>query len=304
MRKVIDLEIGAPRSVAGKPEGAIYTGRPGTPFAESLERPEGYGFANYGRIFGGKTESETDTDADDGGLDALIADMDAGGVEYGLLVNAPNDKIGTIMRAYPGRFRMFATLNPMDGMRAVREFERLVREDGANGLRVSSLYNCIPANDRRYYPLYAKCVELNVPLRVYTSMNYANDRPYDLGHPRYLDDVAIDFPELKIVAGLAGWPWTADMIGLLRRHPNLYCDTSAHRPRYFGKAGTGWEMFRQFGDTLLQDKVMAGLSRYLFDCPFQELVAEYEQLPLKEKTIEKWLYGNAERFFAKESVAG
>lgn len=300
MTKIIDMEIAAPKSVTGTPDGAIYTGRPGTPFADSVERPTGYGFSNYSRIFGPK--QPYDPSVDDGGLKGLVADMDAGGVEFGLLVDAPNSKIGPILQEYPTRFRMFATMNPMDGMRAVREFERLVREDGASGLRVSSLYNCIPANDRRYYPLYAKCVELGVPVRIYASMNYANDRPYDLGHPRYIDDIAIDFPELKIVAGLAGWPWVTDMVGLLRRHPNLYCDTSAHRPKYFSKPGSGWDMFCQFGDSLLQDKVMVGLSRYLFNTPFQDLAAEYQDLPLKEKTVNKWLYGNAKRFFAEECV--
>lgn len=299
MKRIIDMEIGAPKSAVGGPEEAIYTGRPGTPFSESLPRPQGYGFDNYGRIFG-SSSSRSDSAENDGGLDAVVAKMDDAGVEYGLLVNAPNSKIGPILRKYPGRFKMLATLDPFDGMRAVRELERLVKEDGAHGLRVSSLYNCVPANDRRYYPLYAKCVELGVPLRVYTSMSYANDRPYDLGHPRHLDDIAIDFPELKIVAGLAGWPWQADMVGLMRRHPNLYCDTSAHRPKYFGKEGTGWEMFMKFGDSLLQNNVMIGLSQYLFGCPFSELVEEYQQLPLKDATLEKWFYGNADRFFNEE----
>ena len=67
----------------------------------------------------------------------------------------------------------------------------------------------VPASDRRYYPLYAKCVELDIPVRIYTAMTYASDRPYDLGHPRHLDQVAMDFPELTIIAGLAGWPWVA-----------------------------------------------------------------------------------------------
>jgi predicted TIM-barrel fold metal-dependent hydrolase len=298
MSSIIDLEIGAPRSEIARSGTAIYTGRPGTPFSESLERPEGYGFANYDQIF--RQGDAPKEDFDDGGMEALVADMDTSGIEYGLLVNLPNSEIRRIHHDYPGRFKMFATLDPLDGMRAVRELERLVRDDGANGLRLSALYNCIPANDRRYYPLYAKCVELGVPVRIYTSMSYANDRPYDLGHPRYLDDVAIDFPELRIVAGLAGWPWINDMVGLLRRHPNLYCDTSAHRPRYFGQSGSGWEMFLQFGNSLLQDKVMIGLSRYLFDCAYGELVEEYKQLPIKEKVMEKWLYGNAQRFFAAD----
>ena len=78
-------------------------------------------------------------------------------------------------------------------MRGVRELIRLVQDHGFGALRVSALYNMIPASDRRYYPLYAKCVELDIPVRIYTNMNYATDRPYDLGHPRHLDQIAMDF---------------------------------------------------------------------------------------------------------------
>ena len=87
-------------------------------------------------------------------------------------------------------------------MRGVRELERRVREQKFRALGVSALVDGIPASDRRYYPLYAKAVELDIPVRIYSSMNYATDRPYDLGHPRHLDQVAIDFPELTIIGGL------------------------------------------------------------------------------------------------------
>src|SRR5262249_54993998 len=159
-----------------------------------------------------------------------------------------------LLAKYPSRFMGLASISPLDGMRGVREFERLVREHNLTGLRVGALFNNIAASDRRYYPLYAKCVELDVPVRIYCSMNYANDRPYDLGHPRYLDQIAIDFPELRMIAGLAGWPWVNELVGIARRHPNLYIDTAAHHPRYFTQPGGGWEMFMQFGNTLLQDK--------------------------------------------------
>ena len=138
-----------------------------------------------------------------------------------------------------------------------------------------------------------------MPVRIYTSMNYANDRPYDLGHPRHLDNVAVDFPELRIVAGLSGWPWINDMVGLLRRHPNLYRDTAAHRPRHFATPGSGWDMFLQFGNTLLQDKIMVGLSRGIFGVPFEELIAEYDALPLKDCVKEKWFYRNALTFLRR-----
>jgi uncharacterized protein len=297
MSRVIDMELNVPNFLRSPHSVEIDHGRPGTSFSESLPRPAGYGFRNYEYVFRGSDRSPN-SDKDDGGMEQLIADMDRADVAVGYLVGARNADLGSIKRQYSNRFICFATLNPMDGMRAVRELERLVKEDGVDGLRVNALYNCVPADDRRYYPLYAKCAELDVPVRIYTAMNYANDRPYDLGHPKHIDNVAIDFPELRIVAGLGGWPWVNDMVGLLRRHPNLYCDTAAHRPRYLAQKGSGWEQFLQFGNTLLQDKIMTGLSRYLFGTTFEELIAEYRSLPLKDSVVEKWLYGNAARFFS------
>ena len=81
----------------------------------------------------------------------------------------------------------------------------------------------------------------------------------------------------------------------LLRHPNRACDTTSHHPRYFGTAGSGWEMLLQFGNTLLQDKVMVGFSAEQFGLSIPEMVKLYEALPLKEAVVEKWLYGNARR---------
>ena len=297
MTKIIDLEIGAPKIGRAKEIGEAIRGRPGSPFPEALPRPLGYGFDNYDLIFGsGYADADTKPAVP---LSEVVQEMDTAGVELGNLVGLPNDEIGKTHQEFPDRFKIFAWLDPLDGMRAVRELERLVKEEGADGFRVSPLYNGLEASDRRYYPLYAKCCELNIPVRLYTAMTYANDRPYELGHPRHLDTIAIDFPELRMVAGLSGWPWIGDMVGILRRHPNLYCDTAAHRPRHFGTPGSGWEQFLQFGNTLLQDKVMTGFSRYMFGCGYAELIGEYEALPLKEHVLEKWLYGNALNFFGE-----
>jgi hypothetical protein len=267
---------------------------------------EGYGFANYGTIFH-QSQREGDAsvghDDSESGLsvaessDELIQMMDRADVIAGALVTGSNAVTAEAIQRHPGRLLGFAHLSVYDGMRAVRELERLVREQGFSGLSVAALYDQVPAGDARYYPLYAKCVELGVPVRIYTAMTYANDRPYELGHPRELDRIAIHFPELKIVAGLGGWPWISDMVGLLRRHPNLYCDTAAHRPKYLAKPGSGWEQFLQFGDSLLQDKVMVGLSWQLLGMTLDEIVQEYLDLPLKDSVKEKWLFGNAATFF-------
>jgi predicted TIM-barrel fold metal-dependent hydrolase len=306
VRKVIDFECVLPDDEQGRSrqsfEGMSHRIGYGDP--ELLDMPPGYGFANYANIFR-KSEGPA-SGAEKGGagtkkkpgmsLDDFVAELDREGVEMSVLGRIDNYQLADILKAYPTRFFGLASVSPHDGMRGVREFEKLVREHGLGGLRVAALYNNVLANDRRYYPLYAKCVELDVPVRIYTAMNYANDRPYDIGHPRHLDQIAIDFPELRIVAGLAGWPWVNDMVGLLRRHPNLYCDTAAHHPRYFGVPGSGWDMFLQFGNTLLQDKIMVAFSKDSFGLTVPQLAQMYEKLPLKESVVEKWLYGNAKRF--------
>jgi len=86
-------------------------------------------------------------------------------------------------------------------------------------------------------------------------------------------------------------------VGLLRRHPNLYCDTAARTiPGISRVEGSGWEQFLQFGNTLLQDKVMVGLSRGTLGMDPKERDCRVTKLPLpKERVIEKWLYGNAKR---------
>jgi len=256
-----------------------------------LEPRPGYGFANYQNIFrkrvGPSDKSGAQAKPAGQSIKEFVGELDREGAEVSVLGRVDNYVLADVVKEYPKRFFALASISPFDGMRGVREFEHLVKERGLNGLRVAALYNNLAASDRRYYPLYAKCVELDVPVRIYSTMNYANDRPYDLGHPRHLDQIAMDFPELRIDAALSGWPWVNDLVGLMRRHPNLYCDTSAHHPHYFGVPGSGWEMFIQFGNTLLQDKIMVGFSKDSFGLTIPQSAALYEKLPFVKVMIEE-----------------
>lgn len=294
MRRVIDMEADLPPAEDGTPRhtDAVEETTAGRVGPERLPELDGYGFRNYETIFRSKSDHSTGES-----LDSYTERMTRAGITQGVTRAENNAATAKVLRDHPGRFIGLSYVSPLDGMRAVRELERSVREDGLAAFAVSSLYNGIPASDRRYYPLYAKCVELDIPVRVYTAMNYANDRPYDLGHPRHLDVVAVDFPELRIVAGLGGWPWVSDMTALLRRHPNLYCDTAAHRPKYFGTPGSGWEQFLHFGNSLNRHKVMIGLSASLIGEDFDVLIKEYEDLPLKPSVLDRWFHDNAAEFF-------
>jgi predicted TIM-barrel fold metal-dependent hydrolase len=289
--RVIDMECSVPRRATAD-DGAAPAGAAAPPAAE---RMPGYGMANYERIFPSRREGGDARPAAE--LDGFVDQLERAGIVRAVPFGASNDEVAALLRDHPARFIGLARISALGGMRGVRELEQRVREQQFRALGVSALADGIPASDRRFYPLYAKAAELDIPVRIYSSMNYATDRPYDLGHPRHLDQVAIDFPELTLIGGLGGWPWVNEMVALVRRHPKLHLDTSAHRARYLGQRGSGWDMLMQFGNTLIQDKVLVGLSAGLVGQSHETLIAEYLALPLKDSVKEKWLYGNAARVF-------
>lgn len=292
--RVIDMECNVPKRAGGGAEAPVAS----APSAQADARPAGYGMANYERIF--RSRKEGGDPRPDVPLADFVKLLGRVGIVRSVPFGASNDEVAELLADYPDHFIGLARISALHGMRGVRELEFRVREQRFAALGVSALVDGIPASDRRYYPLYAKAAELDVPVRVYSSMNYATDRPYDLGHPRHLDQVAIDFPELTLIGGLGGWPWVNEMVALVRRHPKLHLDTSAHRARYLGQRGSGWEMLLQFGNTLIQDKVLVGLSAGLVGQPHEALIQEYMDLPLKDTVKEKWLYRNAARVFGLE----
>ena len=87
----------------------------------------------------------------------------------------------------------------------------------------------LPPSDRRYYPLYAECIERGIPFCLQVGRT-GPLCPSEPGRPiPYLDTVALEFPELVIVGGHIGYPWTAEMISLATKYPNVYIDTSAYK---------------------------------------------------------------------------
>ena len=89
------------------------------------------------------------------------------------------------------------------------------------------------------------------------------------------------------------------MVGIARRHANVFINLSSHRPKYIAKPGSGWEMLLQFGNTLLQDQIVFASGANDLGVAVSTLVSEVRELPLKPQTIEKWLFGNATRLFVE-----
>jgi len=206
---------------------------------------------------------------------------------------ATMEHTASLAQKYEGKFVPWARISPHEGIAGVRKLEYAVKDLGIRGFEASPFREKIYVNDKKYYPFYAKCVELGIPMRAHTSMNYATDRAMDLGRPVYLDEVACDFPELTIIAGLGGWPWVPELIGLARRHQNLYIDLAAHRPKHIKNPGSGFEMLLQFGNTVLQDRILFASSWQTVALPMKQIIQETEELTRNETVKRKWMCENA-----------
>ena len=147
-----------------------------------------------------------------------------------------NAQVHALVSAYPTRLRGVASVDLHRPMEAVRALRHAVTELGMKGLRMLPWLWDAPPDDRRYYPLYAACIDLGVPfcLQVGHTGPLAPSEP---GRPiPYLDRVCLEFPELVVVAGHIGWPWTDEMLSLARKYPNVYIDTSAYLPSRYPSA--------------------------------------------------------------------
>ena len=251
-------------------------------------------FASLLRWTGGRIPDE------DPPIEVTLEQMDAAGVDVALLTawRGPhgqdlisNDQVAQWVAAHPSRFSGLASVDLDRPMEAVRELRRRVRDDGFVGLRMLPWLWEAPPTDRRYYPLYAECVELGVPFC--TQVGHTGPlRPSETGRPiPYIDQIAIDFPEMTIVCGHVGYPWTEEMVAVARKHPNVYIDTSAYTVRRFPP------------DLVAFMKTRTGGRKVLFGSNFPMIGPAHcleglDDLQLSEATRADFLGGNAERIFA------
>lgn len=265
--------------------------------------PDATHLRNYRRVY---QASEAEVTRDAGG-DALAAYLGAyerlgaahvvvkaKDVETTFGTKASNEAVAAFCRTHGPRFIGWAGVDPNKGMAAVRELEHAVRELGLRGLNLQCFEHRLAINDKRMYPLYAKCVELDIPVNIHASINFSTDCLMEHGRPILLDEVMVHFPELRVVASPPGWPWVHELIGVAWRHSNLFIGVSAVRPKYLDVEESGYGALLRYGGSVLQDRILFGTSYPMQ--PIERAVEEALALPLKESVREKWLYGNAARF--------
>jgi hypothetical protein len=199
-----------------------------------------------------------------------------------------NDEVAAVLREAPDRFVGAAAVDLSDPVAAVRELRRCVEDLGFVALRAIPWLWGWPPNDRRYYPLYVACVELGIPFC--TQVGHTGPlRTSETGRPiPYIDDVALDLPDLVIVGGHIGYPWTDEMLALTRKHENVWIDTSAYTTRRY-PAALVEELRRP------RHKVLFG-SNFPMITP-ERCLEDLGMLELDTPERERFLGGNAESIF-------
>ncbi len=229
-------------------------------------------------------------------LSATLDAMQAGQVDQALIsawyaprnVMISNDEVAEFVAQAPERLIGVGSVDISRPMEAVREVRRCVQELGFKAIRVLPWLWEAPPTDRRFYPVYVACCELGIPFC--TQIGHTGPlMPSEVGRPIYLDQVALDFPELKIVAGHIGYPWTDEAIAVATKHENLFIDTSAYTVRRYPPQLI--EFMRGHG----RSKVLFGTNYPMI--PPAKALEGLENLGLDDQAQGLFLAGNAQRVF-------
>ncbi|MGI9250395.1 MAG: amidohydrolase family protein [Pseudohongiellaceae bacterium] len=229
-------------------------------------------------------------------VSATVAMMDSGGVDRMLISawQAPhrdmisNDEVAAFVAEAPKRLLGVGSVDISQPMAAVAEIRRCVRELGFKAIRVLPWLCELPPTDRRFYPVYVACVEEGVPFC--TQIGHTGPlMPSEVGRPIYLDQVALDFPELVIVGGHIGYPWTEEAIAVATKHENVYIDTSAYTAK-------------RYPAELVRFMAGNGKSKVLFGTNYPMITAQQaleglDDLQLPAKTRQQFLGLNASKVF-------
>jgi len=222
----------------------------------------------------------------------LLGEMDTHGVARALIpVDFADTDAQALLRAHPDRFSGTFQVDPNRGMETVRDLRRAVAEFG---VVAAVAFPCgyvpqVPIDDRRMYPVYAACVDLDIPI----CMNTGVPGPRVPMAPQaveLLDEVCWFFPELKIVMRHGGEPWTDLAVKLMLKWPNLYYSTSAFAPRYYPRAIVDYANTRGADRVIYAGYFPSGLS-------LERIVREFPEVGFKDEVWPKFLRDNAARVF-------
>jgi predicted TIM-barrel fold metal-dependent hydrolase len=229
-------------------------------------------------------------------VEFLIAEMDRFNVKVGMLNVSRNVEARRAVNTYPDRFIPSWDIDPNKGMEGVRELEAGVAEWGARSAQCfpAGLNPQVPINDKKLYPFYAKCVELDIP--IFVNAGVPGPRvPMACQDVALIDEVCWFFPELKFVTRHGCEPWTALAVKLLLKWPNLYYSTSAFAPKHYPPD------IVYFANTRGADKIIYS-GYFPMGLSLDRIFADMPNVPFRDEVWPKFLRENALKLFKMEAL--
>jgi uncharacterized protein len=206
----------------------------------------------------------------------------------------PNEEIAEAALRYPDAIIPFASIDPAKGKAGARQVRRLVEEHGVRGFKFHPNVQAFFPNDRMAYPLYEAIEECGAISVFHTGQTgIGAGAPGGGGirlkysNPMFVDDVAVDFPGMKIILAHPSFPWQDEALSIATHKPQVYIDLSGWSPKYFPP------QLVQYANSLLQDKVLFGTD-YPLLTP-ERWLADFDKLPIKDSVRPKILKDNAAR---------
>jgi hypothetical protein len=234
-----------------------------------------------------------------------IKKMDRAGIDRSLLVavragdlrmkgsfEIPYERVRDVCRQHPDRFSGLAGVDPYRGMQGLRDLELAVKKYGFVGAHLYPHWFGLAPDHAKYYPYYAKCCELDIPIMMQVGHNliYQRDRRLpSVGRPICLDQVAIDFPELKLLGIHIGIPWTDEMISMAWKHENVFIGVDAYAPKHWPR------QLVHYLNTYGRHKVLFGTDWPVIDP--ERAVDEIEALAIRPDAKAMLMRDNALRVF-------
>jgi uncharacterized protein len=193
----------------------------------------------------------------------------------------PNEEVAEVAARNPDVLIPFASIDPAKGRAGAQEARRLIEEHGVRGFKFHATLQAFYPNDRSAYVLYEVIAEAGLPAVFHTGhtgigagMRAGAGLRLKYSNPMYLDDVAVDFPDMKIVLAHPSFPWQDEALSVCMHKPNVWIDLSGWSPKYFPP------QLVQYANTLLRRRMLFG-SDYPLITPDRWL-ADFEQLPIKD----------------------
>ncbi len=226
-----------------------------------------------------------------------VADMEAAGVDKSVVVaidaetvkgyKISNELVAHAVKEYPDKLIGFASVDPHKGKIALQEVEYAIEELGLKGLKfIPHLIEVCP-NDPLMYPIYEKAAKLKVPILFHTGTHFHLGCKIKQNKPEFIDEIAIDFPEINFVMAHFGYPWFYEAMAVAQKNFNVFFNIAGWAPQYIPEP-----VIRQM-DSILSHKVLFGSDHPLL--PRARVLNELKNLNLRESTMQRLLRDNPQR---------